>query len=593
MPTRKRLLPMIAALLLLLVAASRAFRLDATATEVTVDEVWSVWQSLGTPLQIIQWTPYDWPPGYYLALGGWRALVGLHPVALRWLSLLAFTLGGALLYRVARRLRGDGVIALLAYAAFGYLIFMSTELRGYALLLALYPLAIWLTLRYFSRPREKPALRVAVPLALTMATMVYISMTSIPALGGLALFTLIVYGRKVWRWWLPGGLALLLALPELIQKAGIAISRTNAVATIVLKPLFEALAEMYSLWAGNAASLWIAAMILAAALLLRSRRRRMAAALMVWTLLPTGLYASNGVLGFFNVRYAWWVMAGIALLLGVGLAALPRAARSGAAAAFAVLALLPIPLNHYQIPQPPLGVNFDWLSRHWQPGDVLLIDPACGCGAAEVFDYYTRVYFPQGLTYVRQPGDHRRIWYITGASGGSEAVAKAVEQGRRASSFVGPPEGLFRLYEAPPDAAGVAYANGMRFHGVELLDQSSLPVYHEGDPLRVRLWWTVDSPPTLDYSIGLFIVNGAGEIIVQQDGPPAVHDAPTATSQWQPGQFYSEEHTFELPYPLPRGSYRLMMAAYWYGDGVRIAAPGVNADGLLPLLDFTVTAWPH
>lgn len=592
MPARKRLLPIVIAALLL-VAASRAFRLDATVTEVTVDEVWSVWQSLGTPLQIIQWTPYDWPPGYYLALGGWRTLVGLHPVALRWLSLLAFTLGAALLYRAAERLRGDGVIAMLAYAAFGYLIFMSTELRGYILLLALYPLALWLTLRCFTQPKWRRTLPAAILLALTMAAMVYISMTSIPALAALTLFTLIVYRGRVWRWWLPGGLAILLALPELIQKSAIAMTRTSAVATIVLKPFFAALAEMFSLWTGNAVALWAALVLLAALLLILRARRRVAAALIVWVLLPIALYASNGVLGFFNVRYAWWVMVGLALLLGVGLVRLPTLGRRAAALAFAVLALLPIPLDHYQIPQPPLGVNFDWLSQHLQPSDVLLIDPACDCGAPEVYDYYTRVYFPQGLTYVTAPGSYRRIWYITGAHGATASVADAVAQGRRASIFVGPPGGLFRLYEAPPDTAGSLYPNGMRFHGLELLGQNSLPVYHEGDTLSLRLWWSVDTPPPLDYSIGLFIVNADGTIILQQDGPPAVSNAPTATSQWQPGQLYSEEHNFQLPYPLASGVYHLKLAVYWYGDGARLTAPGADADGLLPLLDFTIAAWPH
>jgi hypothetical protein len=133
----------------------------------------------------------------------------------------------------------------------------------------------------------------------------------------------------------------------------------------------------------------------------------------------------------------------------------------------------------------------------------------------------------------------------------------------------------------------------MRFQGTDLLDKRGLPVFHEGDPLNVRLWWSVERPPTLDYSIGLFILNDAGQIIAQQDGPPAVTDAPTATSQWQPGQLYTEDHTFQLPYPLPRGDYRLAMAVYWYGDGVRIEAPGADADGLLTLLNFRVVAWPH
>ncbi len=65
-----RFRPLLLALILLLIGASRAFRLDAAVTEVTVDEVWSVWQGLGTPDQIVRWTPYDWP---LVIIWRWRA----------------------------------------------------------------------------------------------------------------------------------------------------------------------------------------------------------------------------------------------------------------------------------------------------------------------------------------------------------------------------------------------------------------------------------------------------------------------------------------------------------------------------------------
>lgn len=593
MALRPRYRPLLLALILLLIAASRAFRLDATVTEVTIDEVWSVWQGLGNPTQIIQWTPYDWTPGYYLTLGAWRAFTGLHPVALRWLSLLAFVVGSAALYRAARRLRGDGIIPMLAYAAFGYMIFMSTELRGYALLLALYPLSIWLALRYFALPRPARAL----PLALTMAAMVYVSMTSIPALGALALLTLIVYPRSVWRWWLPAGFAILLTLPELVRKFSVAVIRTQATSSTILNPFVDAVADMFRIWTINAPVVWLALIVLAVVLLARSPRRT-GIALLTWTLLPTFLYISNPILGFFNVRYAWWVMVGMALLLGVGLAALPRLGRWAVAAVFGVLMLLPIPLNQYQIPQPPLGTAFDWLRGKARPGDVVLIDPNCGCGAPEVFDYYSRVYFPAGLPFVTQADDYRRIWYVTGAAGGTLDARDQVSDGRVAGIFVGPPEGLFRLYEAPPDPTGIRFDNNMRFLGIDRLDETgmpteSLPVYHEGDALRVRLWWSVDAPPSLDYSVGLFLLDETGNVIAQDDSAPNVTDAPSATSQWQPGQLYVEERALRIPYPQTRGRYRLMLALYWFGDQQRIAAPGVDENTLLPLMDVNVLAWPH
>ncbi|MDL1885970.1 hypothetical protein FBR01_20330, partial [Anaerolineae bacterium CFX8] len=72
LPNRPRALAILLAALLLLIAASRIPRLHEP--QMNQDEIWSVWQTLGSPAQIIRWTPYDWPPLYYLALGTWRGL---------------------------------------------------------------------------------------------------------------------------------------------------------------------------------------------------------------------------------------------------------------------------------------------------------------------------------------------------------------------------------------------------------------------------------------------------------------------------------------------------------------------------------------
>ena len=608
------------ALLLLVIVASRAFRLDVDVLDVQTDEAWSVWQTFGTAQDIIRWTPYDWTPLYYLTLGGWRAVVGLHPVTLRWLSVLAFAIGSAAFYRMSRRLFRDengGVIAMLAFAAFGYMIFLSTEMRGYALLIAFYPLALWLAQRYFYRP----TLARALPLAITLAAMFYTSLTSVPAIAMLVVFTLFLYGRQAWRWWLPGGIAALIALPEIIDKARIAVTRTSATGTIELPPISEALPELYRIHAGTPFILWIILAALAIGLsvwgtrpppqpapefrggsrqsgVLRSQAsgwdRRLALGLAVWALIPFLLYVVNPLFGFFNHRYAWWVMPGVALLLGFGLMRLPAPGRMGVAALLSVIAFLPVPFDDYQLGDAPLGESFGWLADHAQAGDVLLVDPSCGCGSPETFAVLTRMYFPDGLRAVNDPEGYRRLWYLTGAAGATQGLAERVSDGRVAGIFVGPPESLFRLYEAPPDPEGVLYENGMRFHGAELLDIHTFATFHEGDTVRARLWWSVDEPPTLDYSIGVFLIGADGIVHIQDDSAPVLiypDDAPVETSRWEAGQLYVEERALTLPSSVGRGDYGLSMALYWFGDSLRLTAPGVDADGLLPLGSLHVAAW--
>jgi hypothetical protein len=575
--------------LLLLIASSRAFRLDVDVTEMRVDEVWSAWQTFGTGQDVVRWTPYDWPPGYYLSLAAWREMVGVHPVVLRWLSVLTFMVGASAVYCVGRRLKDDGagVLSMLAYGALGYLIFLSTEVRGYAPLLGLMPLALWLTMRYFSRPRLVRAL----PLALVLAAMFYTSMTSAGAILMLLLYSLFTYGRQVWRWWLPGALALIIALPELINKSRVALGRLDATGGLSLPPVFEAVQDIYRTYAGNAFLVWLLLFSAATALLLFRRRvPREVMGLLLWCVMPIVLYFSNPLVGFFQARYSWWVMLGIALWVGWGLSYLPKLGRVGAAGLLAALMFVPLPLNVYQITGPPLGKTFQWLSERAQWGDVLLLDPNCECIGDEELDYFTRVYFPRGLAYVDEPAGYRRIWYMTGRNRERDLAAE-VEAGRIRGDFYGPGNAMVQLYEAPPDVDGVLFENGMRFHGADILNANGGVALHEGETIRLRLWWSVDEPPTLDYSVALKVFDRSGSTIASDDSAPQVTDAPTATSQWTPGRFYVEERAITLRYPMRTGTYRLGVVVYFWQDLTPIPAPGVDDEGALPVRTLHVKAW--
>ena len=598
MNRRMRVSWVLAAGLLLLVAASRLVRLDDLI--MNRDEIWSVWQTFGTPQQIIQWTPYDWPPGYYLTLAAWRSVAGSYPLALRVFSVLAFLCGAAALFRLMRRWSGTpaAVLTTLAYAALGFGIQLSLEVRGYALLLGLLPLALWLTVRYFDHPRWPRAIW----LALVLAAMFYISLTSVGAFAMIGLFTLVVYGRAVWRWWLPGVVAGALAAPEILSKSAIATSRVAATQTLTPPPLPQALLELYRDYAGFTFGLWAILFIIAAVLLIyRAPARRHIAALFIWVaLMPLALYLLNPVLGFFSPRYAWWIIPGIALWVGWGLSCLPRAGRLISAAVLAGVLFYPLPTSGpYQIWDnlSPLGTNFAWLRDHLQGGDVVLDNISNTCGALEEWDYYLKTYFPNGLKFVSTPGDHRRLWVLNPDRlplNVETLISTAYIPGR----FVGPPGCLFRLYEAPPDIEGILFENGMRFHGVDVLQQdqrlstSGRLVRREGENVRLRMWWSVDYPPDLDYSISTYLER-RGRVFSQLDSPPAAvypPGAPQETSRWQPGRYYIEER--DLPLPLPAaGSYAANLVVYFWADPVPIPAPGVDERGHLPLLRVTVQSY--
>jgi hypothetical protein len=585
---------------LLLITASRIVRLNEMA--MYPDEVWSIWQTFGTPQQILAWTPYDWPPGYFLTLGAWRALVGEYPITAHYLSVLAFVIGAAGMYRGMKRISGEkaGILAAMAYATFGYGILLSTEVRGYALLLALMPLTFWFTVRYF----DYFQIRRALLLGVCLAAMFYVSVTSIGAFFILGVYTLVIYGKRVWRWWLPGLVAVLLALPEITAKFALGISRTEATRLQIKPPLLQALGEFFAAYAGETIVVWVVLFLLTAILVFYRRTlQRETIALFIWVIVaPILLYISNPLLGFFSNRYSWWIMVGLAMWAGWGLARLPRVGMIAIIAVLVAMMFTPIPIGNYigLDTISPLEANFRSLSDYMTPGDVFVTDPSNRCGGVEEWDYFLRAYYPYGLQFVQDVSGYRRVWYITGNGSPDATLSDSVTDGRIYSGqFVGPPTCLFRLYTAPPNREGILFNNGMRFHGVDIMDGQkpwTAPVARrEGESVRIRVWWSVDHRIDLDYSIGTYLLwTTDGSVAAQVDGPPQLiypQHAPVETSRWTPGDYYIEERELTLPLPAPKSTVPLMMAVYYWQDGARVAAPGVNEEKLLLLRSIRIMSY--
>jgi hypothetical protein len=595
--SERRLAFFIMVIVLVAITATRILRLNDYA--MNPDEIWSVWQTLGTPTQIVQWIPYDWPPLYYLTLGVWRSFVGIHPGILRLFSTLFFLIGTSGIYRVGRRLHSHraGVMTALAYAAISYGILLSIEVRGYSLLLGIMPFALWFTIRYFDHPQW----RRAVPLAVLLAAMFYISLTSIGAFIALGLYALVVYRFRIWHGWLPALISALLASPEILHKTQIAASRVAATRTLNTQPLLPALADLLWRYMGDVVLVW--AILLSLVLLILFIRRttlqqRLLTAILLWVfVVPLMLYVFNPWIGFFSARYSWWMMIGIAIFVGLGLSYLPRIGMIGASILLIGIAFYPLPREgEFKIwgTLSPLNENFNWLNAHMVPGDVMLLDPAQRCGGPEEWDYYLRLHFPNGLTFIdpEQISGHRRIWYIINNGNQQPDIEQRLKSSHVQKEFVGPGRCVFRLYEAPPDTAGIGFENGMRFHGVDIIRDGkpySAPLaLHEGETIHLRLWWSADQPPQLDYSVGIFIIRDNNQIA---DSNSAPQTQPPETSRWVPNQFYIEEREISLPYPTAGGGYGLFLALYYWEEQRRLNAPGINEAGLLPLKRFFVKAY--
>ncbi|MBN8621434.1 MAG: glycosyltransferase family 39 protein [Anaerolineae bacterium] len=609
---RKTSAILLAAGVLLVVMMSRAPYLNRL--ELDAHEVWTMWQSRGDVADVILRTPYDWGPLYYVVMNGWQGLVGEHDVLARWLSLLWLMMGCAFLYRAMGRLEARaGLLAMGVYAASAGVLYLSLNIRGYALQLALMPLAMWLVLRLYGR--EGWSLRrdsaVAVGLAVTMAAMVYIHPTGLLACLLLGIYTVWAHPKRIWLWMLPGVLVVLLTLPQLQARLGTAANRFEGTPAAVS---WDSVGAFFSYYIGQTVvqqAGWLGLVVIAVARVMRERRRGLA--LLLTVISGLGLVVVlGGRLGFGGERHAWWLMTGVALLVGWGAARLPKRVYGGVLVV--VLAGLFIPslpgeLDESGNPNPPLGEQFAWLATRARWGDVVVIDAQQQCTPfADEWDYYTRLYFPQGLRVVDAAGDAARVWYISASGWEDPTFKETISRGRIASVFSGPWNCLARLYSGPPDAVGVPYANGMRFHGYEVIEDGqplgSPLVLREGQAFTVRLWWSSDRVLAGDYSIGLHVMDAAGGMVAQSDsGPQLVQLDPTRsealperTSLWSSEGYYVEERTLRLPEALPWNrdgahGFVLGLVVYQSWDGVRIGAADVGPEGVRLLRTIAARAW--
>lgn len=174
---------------------------------------------------------------------------------------------------------------------------------------------------------------------------------------------------------------------------------------------------------------------------------------------------------------------------------------------------------------------------------------------------------------------HRRVWVVQWLQ--APQIMKALEEGavgfmpimRRElpvnavySQRFGDSVIKMVLYEKPHlDVMPRQFGNLFR-----LRDALPPTRVQAGERLPIDLWWSVLEQPTLDYSVGVFVLDGAGAVRADHNGSPS--DKPT--TQWTVGDVYFDRHTLTLPADLPIGRYSLVVKVYWYGDNEALLVNG-------------------
>jgi len=73
----------------------------------------------------------------------------------------------------------------------------------------------------------------------------------------------------------------------------------------------------------------------------------------------------------------------------------------------------------------------------------------------------------------------------------------------------------------------------------------------------LTLYWQTSETPALDYTVFIHIVDEAGQVVTQGDGPPVGGFWPT--SVWGPGQAVTDTHRLTVP---KAGTYRVLVGLY-------------------------------
>ena len=110
-----------------------------------------------------------------------------------------------------------------------------------------------------------------------------------------------------------------------------------------------------------------------------------------------------------------------------------------------------------------------------------------------------------------------------------------------------------------------------------------------GDELRLNLFWQVETPIEVDFTVFVQLVDSADNIVAQGDGKP--QDGYYTTPYWQPGELVIDTHSFPLPTDLPPGNYDLLLGFYEPETGHRLQIldeAGVFASDHVRLSDIGV-----
>jgi hypothetical protein len=290
----------------------------------------------------------------------------------------------------------------------------------------------------------------------------------------------------------------------------------------------------------------------------------------------------NLVFAVYTSRYIAYLTVGFALVLAVGITILPRRIQWLALLVFTGISIWSIPSQF----SPRIIRYRDFyqqMAKETQPGDVLYVDPVNM--ADNVVWWQMSHYLPANLfstftSDLDQARKARRIWFITTDWFNTDVHANfaKLEPAYPVQQVLGDCNKywcyLVQLMEGSPLKTPELFGTEMPFWGVDVTS-----INHSA--VDVRLWWRAEHPPTINYSIGLHLLDSNGNLVSQVDGSINEYGKQTVdASTMQAGHLYIDYRTLNLPATITPGTYQLELIVYDWQTGKRLLLPD-GSDHLL------------
>ena len=630
----RRALWKLAPLLLILVAAYLRFH--------QIDHQ-SLWNDEGNSLRLAERAIPDLiaasrldihPPGYYLVLKGWIAVMGESELALRSLSALVGVMTVACVYALGKQLFADGVgvMAALLVTFNTFSLYYAQEARMYALLALLAAASMLAFVRWVERPRW----RRAIPLALINAAGLYTQYVFpfvMITQGVMVLLRLTIHHNRrprtelVLRYLALNLLTIALFLPQAAEawrqvsqwpRTGQAVEFATGAGTLI---------QWLTLGKTAVDVSWVVYLLLAlfalASLLpdwrtlaLPSWWRRSLP--FVWLAISVVPFFALGLFREANLKFLLPVQIAVALIIGRGLwllwqlgspnlfilvEALPRiVAGIGLFALFTVASdALPALYDNLRFARPDYRAMAQTISADPREGDAILLDAP---NQEEVFRYYYHstapIYpIPRGLggddaATINEVMDvlsqHRRLFVLYWGEAERDpnrVVEKTLTDKTFEVSSRWYGDVRFVQYVTPPTTLTALDLPPTQFGDAITLEKAeiSATTLRAGDALALSLTWRTDRVLDKRYKVFIHVLDADGVIVAQRDSEPGNYLAITTT--WQPDVPVVDAHGLLIPPALPAGTYRIVIGIYDSNDPQQ-RLPVAQGD-TLPLTTLTVT----